>query len=73
MAYMTSTGGAARTAPISRLSGLFTAFGARMEQYRTYRRTVNELTSLSDRELADLGINRSMIGSIATDAAYGAR
>lgn len=40
--------------------------------WRTYRRTVIELNQLTNRELADLGINRSMIRSIAIEAAYGA-
>jgi len=32
---------------------------------RDYRRTVNELSQLSDRELADIGLNRSDIPHIA--------
>ena len=40
-------------------------------QHRLFRQTVNELSSLSGRELADLGIHHSMIKSIAMDAAYG--
>lgn len=33
--------------------------------------TRRELSSLSDRELSDLGLNRSMINSIAHENAYG--
>lgn len=36
---------------------------------RVFKQTFNELQSLSNRELADLGINRSMIRSIALEAA----
>lgn len=37
-----------------------------------YRRTVRELGALNDRELADLGMSRSMIRQIATEAAQDA-
>ena len=36
-----------------------------MQRRAVYKRTVNELSSLTDRELADLGIHRGMIRSIA--------
>lgn len=39
--------------------------------WRLYRRTYDELSSLSARELDDLGINRSAIRSIALESAYG--
>ena len=34
------------------------------------KRTINELSRLSDRELSDLGFNRSMIISIARETSY---
>lgn len=37
---------------------------------RLYRRTLNELGSLSNRQLADLGLNRSMLRRVAWQAAY---
>ncbi|WP_198590246.1 DUF1127 domain-containing protein [Paracoccus zhejiangensis] len=37
-----------------------------------YRQTVRELNALTARDLADLGIHRSMISRIAREAAYGA-
>jgi uncharacterized protein YjiS (DUF1127 family) len=43
----------------------------RFEQYQVYRTTLRELSALSGRELADLGMHRSQIRSIALDAAYG--
>ena len=33
--------------------------------WRNYRRTVNELSSLSNRELSDIGINRADIRNVA--------
>ncbi|MBM9595722.1 DUF1127 domain-containing protein [Roseitranquillus sediminis] len=44
----------------------------RNERETIRRKTYRELQSLSDRDLADLGISRSMIPQIAHDAAYGA-
>ena len=38
---------------------------------RVYVRTYNELNGLTSRELADLGISRSMISRLAYEAAYG--
>jgi len=38
---------------------------------KLYKETKNELDALSNRDLSDLGIHRSMIKSIATKAAYG--
>jgi len=42
-----------------------------LRRYRVYRQTVSELQSLNDRDLADLGIHRSGITTIAIEAAYG--
>ena len=53
-----------------RISAFVKAFNERRAQNRLMRETVRELNVLSDRELADLGIHRSMIGSIAKNAAY---
>ena len=38
-----------------------------------YRQTVRELNQLNGRELADLGISRSMIRSVAYEAAWGTK
>lgn len=43
-----------------------------LSDYRLYRATIAELSALSERELSDLGIHRSMIRSIARQAIYGA-
>ena len=42
-----------------------------ISQRSVYTRTVAELNSLTDRELADLGISRLGIAEIAREAAYG--
>lgn len=47
----------------------------RMQENRAraavYRQTLRELNALTNRDLEDLGINRSMIRTIANEAAYG--
>lgn len=53
----------------ARLSQLKSQLGAALARRRVYRTTVNELRALSNRELADLGLHRSMIKRIALDAA----
>ena len=47
------------------------AAAARQAKRAIYRKTFNELASLGDRDLADLGLHRSQIRRIATEAAYG--
>ncbi|MFK7879079.1 DUF1127 domain-containing protein [Roseobacter sp.] len=42
---------------------------ARYARYRVFRQTYSELAQLTDRDLADLGISRSMIRSLAMEAA----
>ncbi len=42
-------------------------------KYAIYRNTVSELNSLTDRDLADLGLTRSMIRGVAAEAASGAK
>jgi uncharacterized protein YjiS (DUF1127 family) len=38
---------------------------SRIQKWRNYRRTVNELSKLSNRELEDLGLSRYDITSVA--------
>ncbi|MCG7625264.1 DUF1127 domain-containing protein [Epibacterium sp. Ofav1-8] len=47
------------------------ALREKVAQYRVYRQTLTELNALSGRELADLGLNRSMLKRVALEAAYG--
>ncbi len=42
---------------------------ARYARYRIYRASVAELRALSARDLADIGLNKSMIKSVALEAA----
>ena len=65
MAY-TSTD---RAAVGRREDGLWGALAARFAWYRNYRRTLDELAMLSDRDLADLGLHRSLIADVAREAA----
>lgn len=70
MAYITDT----RTSDITlaqRFTTLRENFVAARAQRKIYNTTVVELDSLSHRELADLGLSRSMIKTIAYEAAYG--
>ena len=67
MAFITEN----RTAAVT-LADRFAAFAANVSaayaQRKLYRATFHELEALSDRDLADLGIHRSMIKSIALEA-----
>ena len=56
-----------------RLRTLLAAFPARWSAYWTFVSTLRELSALSDRELADVGINRAEIVQIADEAAKMAR
>jgi uncharacterized protein YjiS (DUF1127 family) len=47
---------------------MFEVLKTRIATWKRYSRTVSELQSLSNRELADLGIARTDIGRIAKDA-----
>lgn len=46
-------------------------FKAEFARRRLYRKTVRELNTLTAGELADLGLNRSMIRNLAREAVYG--
>lgn len=61
----------AETGIMDRISAFARELSARRAQYRVYSRTVNELAALSNRDLADLGLSRSQIESVAHEAAYG--
>ncbi len=47
---------------------MFEVLKTRIASWKRYSRTVSELQSLSNRELADLGIMRSDIQRVAKDA-----
>jgi len=54
-----------------RMVALVDAMVARRAANRLYRATVRELNALSAHGLDDLGLNRSMIRSVAAEAVYG--
>ena len=54
-----------------RALGFFRGLSDSRRRYRVYRQTVRELAALSERDLADLGLHRSSISTIAMEAAYG--
>lgn len=56
---------------LRRLSGLVSDFREARQRGRVFRQTLRELNALTNRELADLGIARSMITRVAYEAAYG--
>lgn len=53
-----------------RFAALFRSLAERIARYRLYRTTLDELSALGDRELADLGLNRTMLRSVAYKTAY---
>lgn len=69
MAMMTETRNAVGHPGL--FSRLVTGLAERYQRHRTYRSCVAELSALSDRELRDLGLHRSMIRSLAHEEAYG--
>ncbi|MDT1063477.1 DUF1127 domain-containing protein [Paracoccus sp. CPCC 101403] len=56
-----------------RFGNLFADLRDYLARRALFRQTVRELNDLSGRELADLGINRSMIRSVAYEAAWGSK
>ncbi|NNE51115.1 MAG: DUF1127 domain-containing protein [Sulfitobacter sp.] len=61
---------AAGTLPRSTGLGPIQRLIERYKAYRLYRETFDGLNSLSNRELADLGLSRSELHDIATKAVY---
>lgn len=55
------------------LRGSLDAAVQRVNAYRDYRRTISELSDLTTRDLADLGLHRSEIRRVAYDSVYGAQ
>lgn len=70
MAYVANTQ-TANAGIVDRIAAFFKTVAERNAQYLVFRQTVNELSELSTRELADLGIHRGNINTIAKEAAYG--
>lgn len=68
MAYTTQSYAASPI--LARVSDLVSDLKERHAKNRIYRQTMLELSALSSRDLADLGICRSNIKSVAYEAAY---
>ena len=49
---------------------MFGEFSGRVSRWLDYRRTVSELSRLTDQELSDLGINRYDIKRVARRSAH---
>lgn len=54
-----------------RFAKLRSHYAASAAQRKVYRDTLRELEGLTDRDLADLGMHRANIKSVAYQAAYG--
>ncbi|MCC5971431.1 MAG: DUF1127 domain-containing protein [Pararhodobacter sp.] len=57
--------------PFSTVRDFFAGLADSWNRYITFRRTYEELSALSTRELQDMGVSRSMITRLAYEAAYG--
>lgn len=70
MAFITETftGGVTLS---ERFAALRENFATARAQRKIYNTTMTELNALSNRDLTDLGLSRSMINSVALQAAYG--
>jgi uncharacterized protein YjiS (DUF1127 family) len=54
-----------------RIAALRSELAERRAKYAVYTTTLRELSSLTNRDLNDLGLSRSMIKGVAIEAAYG--
>jgi uncharacterized protein YjiS (DUF1127 family) len=70
MAYVNSTR-AASGSIADRLTAAVATVKSALVRRRMFSQTFRELNGLTERELSDLGIHRSMIRQIAAEAAYG--
>lgn len=68
MAYVNTTN-APTTSFFARIGTAFDALATRYKNYRLYRETFEGLSALSNRELADLGLNRGELRQVSWDAA----
>ena len=52
----------------SRVVNYYNSIKSKIEKENKVRATINELSKLTDKELADIGLSRGMIRSVAMDA-----
>jgi uncharacterized protein YjiS (DUF1127 family) len=67
MAYVNSS--RSRSGLADRLAAYLADVREAARRYRVYRRTLAELNSMSDRDLADIGLYRGQIEDVAAEAA----
>ena len=70
MAYVNSSR-ATSIGVFDRVSALVASVKLALQRRATYQQTLYELSALSDRDLADLGLSRASIRTVAREAAYG--
>lgn len=70
MAYATDINTNAQAGLGARFNAVLTALRARAARRRIFNETYSELSQLSNRELADLGLARAEIRRVAYQAAY---
>jgi uncharacterized protein YjiS (DUF1127 family) len=70
MAHATHIANGAQNGLAARFSTLLETIRLRNEKRKVYRQTFGELSSLSDRDLSDLGLSRGEIRRVAYQAAY---
>lgn len=68
MAYVNTTS-APTTSFFARIGTAFATLATRYKQHRLYRETLDGLSALSNRELTDLGLNRSDLRRVSWEAA----
>jgi uncharacterized protein YjiS (DUF1127 family) len=68
MAYVNTN---VNSSVLSRVLAATSGITAALRKRQVYLSTRRELNSLSNRDLSDLGIHRSMIAEISREAAYG--
>ena len=70
MAFVNTTR-VAQVGLADRFAAIVKAVKEDLNRRRVYKQTLAELNALSSRELADLGLHRSMLTRVALEAAYG--
>ena len=70
MAYESNFSSAAGFGLADRFNAFVADYRAKAAQRKIYRDTLNELRNLSNRDLDDLGLNRTMLKRVAYQAAY---
>ena len=70
MAHASNNIDQTQSALTARIGGMFDGLRARRARRRVYRTTFHELSALSNRELADLGLSRTEIRRVAYQAAH---